>query len=68
MAYNDINSIVDALASVGYPNNKPYREKIGIRSIIPGVPFTKSYNTHMLNLMKAGKLIIPWIRNNNKKY
>ena len=57
--YNDINSIVDALAGVGYPNDKPYREKIGIRNNIPGVPFTKSYNTHMLNLMKAGKLIIP---------
>ena len=57
--YNDIDSIIDALASVGYPTDQPYREKIGIRNNIPGVPFTKSYNIHMLNLMKAGKLIIP---------
>ena len=57
--YNDIISIIDALASVGYPTDKPYREKIGIRNNIPGVPFTESYNTHMLNLMKEGRLIIP---------
>ena len=52
-------SIVDALASVGYPYDKNYRSQIGIRNNIPGVPFSPEYNTHMLNLMKQGKLIIP---------
>ena len=52
-------SIVDALASVGYPYDKNYRSQIGIRNNIPGVPFSPEYNTHMLNLMKQSKLIIP---------
>ena len=52
-------SIVDALASVGYPSNKNYRAQIGNRNNIPGVPFSPEYNTHMLNLMKEGRLIIP---------
>ena len=52
-------SIVDALASIGYPYDKNYRLQIGNRNNIPGVPFSPEYNTFMLNLMKAGKLIIP---------
>ena len=52
-------SIMDALASVGFPNDKGYRLRIGQRNGIPGVPFTPAYNTHMLNLMKEGRLIIP---------
>ena len=52
-------SIVDALASIGYPYDKNYRSQIGIRNNIPGIPFSPEYNTHMLNLMKQGKLIIP---------
>ena len=52
-------SIVDALASVGYPFDKNYRAQIGNRNNIPGVPFSPEYNTHMLNLMKEGRLIIP---------
>ena len=57
--YNDINSIIDALGSIGYPSDNPYREKIGIRNKIPGIPFKGPYNIYMLNLIKAGKLIIP---------
>ena len=52
-------SIVDALASVGFPFDKNYRAQIGNRNNIPGVPFSPEYNTHMLNLMKEGRLIIP---------
>ena len=52
-------SIVDALASIGYPWNQKYREQIGIRNNIIGKPFSPEYNTSMLNLMKEGKLIIP---------
>ena len=52
-------SIVDALRSVGYDSSKNYRLKIGQRNNIPGTPFTPQYNMIMLNLMKAGKLIIP---------
>ena len=52
-------SIMDALASVGFPNDKGYRLRIGQRNGIPGQPFTPAYNTHMLNLMKEGRLIIP---------
>ena len=52
-------SIVDALGSVGFPNDKGYRLRIGQRNGIPGVPFSIPYNTHMLNLMKEGRLIIP---------
>ena len=52
-------SIVDALRSVGYDSSKNYRLKIGQRNNIPGVPFSPQYNMAMLNLMKAGKLIIP---------
>ena len=52
-------SIVDALASIGYPYDKNYRLQIGNRNNIPGEPFSSEYNTHMLDLMKEGKLIIP---------
>ena len=52
-------SIVDALASVGYPCKQDYRLRIGNRNNIPGPPFSPEYNTYMLNLMKEGKLIIP---------
>ena len=52
-------SIVDALGSVGYPNDKGYRMRIGARNNIPGVPLSLEYNTKMLDLMKEGKLIIP---------
>jgi hypothetical protein len=52
-------SIVDALGSVGYPNDKPYRIRIGARNNIPGTPLSPDYNTRMLNLMKEGRLIIP---------
>ena len=57
--YNNQVSIVDALKSVGYPSDKGYRLRIGQRNGIPGQPFTIPYNTHMLNLMKEGRLIIP---------
>ena len=57
--YIDQVSIVDALKSVGYPSDKGYRLRIGIRNNIPGEPFSPAYNTHMLNLMKEGRLIIP---------
>ena len=52
-------SIVDALASIGYPYDKEYRLRIGIRNNIPGDPYSPEYNTYMLELMKKGKLIIP---------
>ena len=52
-------SIVDALGSVGYPNDKAYRIRIGARNNIPGTPLSPDYNTRMLNLMKEGRLIIP---------
>ena len=57
--YNDKNSIVDALKSINVDSSKAYRRKIGDRNNIPGIPFSNSYNTHMLNLLKEGKLIIP---------
>ena len=57
--YKNQLSIVDALGSVGYPTSESYRLKIGIRNNIPGRPFSRAYNTHMLNLMKEGRLIIP---------
>ena len=52
-------SIVDALGSVGYPNDRAYRIRIGARNNIPGTPLSPDYNTRMLNLMKEGRLIIP---------
>ena len=52
-------SIVDALGSVGYPNDRAYRIRIGARNNIPGTPLSRDYNTRMLNLMKEGRLIIP---------
>ena len=52
-------SIVDALKSVGYPNDKGYRLKIGQRNNITETPFTATYNAKMLKLMKEGRLIIP---------
>ena len=52
-------SIVDALGSVGYPNDRAYRIRIGIRNNIPGTLLSRDYNTRMLNLMKEGRLIIP---------
>ena len=52
-------SIVDALGSVGYPNDKAYRIRIGARNNIPGTPLSPYYNTRMLDLMKQGRLIIP---------
>ena len=52
-------SIVDALGSVGYPNDRAYRIRIGVRNNIPGTPFSPDYNTRMLLLMKEGRLIIP---------
>ena len=57
--FHDHNSIVDALKSVGCNSSREYREQIGRRNNIPGVPHTQSYNDCMLNLMKKGKLIIP---------
>ena len=52
-------SIVDALASIGYPYDKEYRLRIGNRNNIPGIPYSPEYNTYMLELMKKDKLIIP---------
>ena len=52
-------SIVDALGSIGVDSSKAYRRRIGDRNGIPGRPFSPEYNTHMLNLMKQGRLIIP---------
>ena len=52
-------SIVDALASIGYPYDQEYRLKIGKKNKIPGTPYSPEYNTYMLDLMKEGKLIIP---------
>ena len=57
--YTNQVSIVDALGSVGYPNDKAYRIRIGARNNIPGTPLSRDYNTRMLNLMKEGRLIIP---------
>ena len=57
--YTNQVSIVDALKSVGADSSKGYRRAIGDRNGIPGVPYSPSYNTHMLNLMKQGRLIIP---------
>ena len=57
--YIDQASIVDALGSVGYPNDRAYRIRIGARNNIPGTPLSPDYNTRMLNLMKEGRLIIP---------
>ena len=57
--YTNQVSIVDALRSVGADSSKGYRRAIGDRNGIPGVPYSPSYNTHMLNLMKQGRLIIP---------
>ena len=52
-------SIVDALRSIGVDSSKAYRKRIGDRNGIPGTPFSPTYNIHMLNLMKEGRLIIP---------
>ena len=52
-------SIVDALKSIGVDSSQAYRKRIGDRNGIPGKPFSPAYNTHMLNLMKEGRLIIP---------
>ena len=52
-------SIVDALKSIGVDSSQAYRKRIGDRNGIPGAPFSPAYNTHMLNLMKEGRLIIP---------
>ena len=57
--YSDRNSIVDALKSIGVDSSLQYRAKIGARNGIPGRAGQASYNTHMLNLLKSGKLIIP---------
>ena len=57
--YTNQVSIVDALKSVGADSSKGYRRAIGDRNGIPGAPYSPSYNTHMLNLMKQGRLIIP---------
>ena len=57
--YINQTSIVDALKSIGVDCSKEYRKRIGDRNGIPGAPFTHAYNTHMLNLMKEGRLIIP---------
>ena len=57
--YNDRNSIVDALKSIGVDSSRDYRKRIGDRNGIPYAPFTPAYNTHMLNLLKEGRLIIP---------
>ena len=57
--FNDPLSIVDALGSVGFPSDESYRLKIGIINNIHEEPFTRAYNTKMLNLMKQGILIIP---------
>ena len=57
--YNDRNSIVDALRSVGFPSDKSYRRIIGDINHVPGVPFSPEYNTYLLNLMKEGRLIMP---------
>ena len=57
--YIDQASIVDALGSVGYPNDKAYRMRIGVRNNIPGTPLSPDYNTRILLLMKEGRLIIP---------
>ena len=57
--FNDPLSIVDALGSVGYPNDRAYRMRIGVRNNIIGNPFSPDYNTRMLLLMKEGRLIIP---------
>jgi hypothetical protein len=57
--FSDRNSIVDALKSIGVDSSLQYRAKIGARNGIPGRAGQASYNTHMLNLLKSGKLIIP---------
>ena len=57
--FSDRNSIVDALKSIGVNPSLQYRAQIGARNGIPGRAGQPSYNIHMLNLLKSGKLIIP---------
>lgn len=52
-------SIAGALASIGEQNSYDYREKVAEANHIDNYKGTPEQNTHMLNLLKEGKLIKP---------
>lgn len=55
----DTCSIAGALNSIGENNSYAYREKIAAVNNIANYKGTPEQNTHMLNLLKEGKLIKP---------
>ena len=52
-------SIVDGLAAIGEIRTYDYRAQIAEKNGISGYTGTPEQNTHMLNLLKQGKLIKP---------
>ena len=52
-------SIVDGLAAIGEIRTYDYRAQIAEKNGISGYKGTPEQNTHMLNLLKQGKLIKP---------
>ena len=52
-------SIVDGLAAIGEPRTYDYRAQIAARNGIGGYVGSPEQNTHMLNLLKQGRLIKP---------
>ena len=52
-------SIVDGLAAIGENRTYAYRAQIAARNGIGGYTGTPEQNTHMLNLLKQGRLIKP---------
>ena len=52
-------SIVDGLAAIGEPRSYDYRAQIAARNGIGGYVGSPAQNTHMLNLLKQGRLIKP---------
>ena len=52
-------SIVTGLNSVGVESSYSYRSKIAVANGISGYRGTADQNTHMLNLLKQGRLIRP---------
>ncbi len=52
-------SIVDGLAAIGVNKTYAYRAQIAARNGIQGYSGTPQQNTHTLNLLKQGNLLIP---------
>ena len=52
-------SIVDGLAAIGEPRSYDYRAQIAARNGIGGYVGSPAQNTHMLNLLKQGRLLKP---------